>query len=146
MSEVSGPNTCHQHIIEQFCATGGATDFPGPELLLRTIGAKSGLPGTTPLGYVRDGDHLVIIAAAEAMPTEPDWYHNLVAHPVVSVGLGSDTFQATATVIEGSERDRLYALIALYPGYVDYRQKAIQYIPINLLTRRDARIDEGVNR
>jgi deazaflavin-dependent oxidoreductase (nitroreductase family) len=132
---MSGPNTYNQHIIEQFRATGGTTDFPGPVVLLTTTGAKSGQPRTTPVGYARDGDNLVIIASAGGAPTHPDWYFNLVAHPMVTVELGSETFHARATVVEGVERDRLYALVALVPGFADPSEKTTRHIPLIILTR-----------
>ena len=136
---MSGPNTYNQHIIEQFRATGGTTDYPGPLVLLTTTGAKSGQPRTTPLAYSRDGANLVIIASAGGAPTHPDWYHNLVAHPVVTVELGSETFQVRATVVEGEERDRLYAQHALALGFAesDYRQKTTRQIPVIILTCAD---------
>ena len=134
---MSGPNTYNQHMIEQFRATGGKTDYSGPLLLLTTTGAKSGQPRTTPVAYSNDGDQLVIIASAGGAPTHPDWYHNLVAHPMVRVELGSETFQACATVVEGGERDRLYAQHALALGFStsDYRQKTARQIPVIILAR-----------
>ena len=136
---MSGPNTYNQHIIDQFRATGGTTDYPGPLVLLTTTGVKSGQPRTTPVAYSKDGDRLIIIASAGGAPTHPDWYHNLMAHPMVTVELGSQTFQARATVVEveGAERDRLYAQHALALGFsiADYRQKTTRHIPVILLTR-----------
>jgi deazaflavin-dependent oxidoreductase (nitroreductase family) len=132
---MSGLNTYNQRIIEQFRATGGTTDFPGPVVLLTTTGAKSGQARTTPVGYARDGDHLVIIASAGGAPTHPDWYFNLVAHPMVTVELGSETFHARATVVEGAERDRLYTLVALVPGFTDPSEKTTRHIPVIILTR-----------
>ncbi|HEX3269663.1 MAG TPA: nitroreductase/quinone reductase family protein [Ktedonobacterales bacterium] len=134
---MSGPNEYNQRIIEQFRAMGGETDFPGPVILLTTTGAKSGQPRTTPLGYSTDGDRLVVIASAGGTPTHPAWYFNLVAHPVVTVERGPETFQARATVAESVEYDRLYAQHAQIPGFVDYRQKVTRRIPIIILTRID---------
>src|SRR5690348_15284669 len=129
---MSDRNSYNQQIIKQFRANGGTTDYPGPLVLLTTTGAKSGQPRTTPLAYSIDGDHLVIIASAGGAPTHPDWYYNLVAHPMVTVELGSETFQARATVVEGAERDRLYAQHALVLGFAeaDYRQKTTRRIPV----------------
>ncbi len=143
---MSGPNPYNQHMIEQFRATGGTTDYPGPLVLLTTIGARSGQPRTTPVAYSKDGDQLVIIASAGGAPTHPDWYYNLVAHPMVTVELGSETFQARATVVEGAERDRLYAQHALTLGFSvdDYRQKTTRQIPVIILARVLARMNDVV--
>jgi deazaflavin-dependent oxidoreductase (nitroreductase family) len=134
---MSSPNNFNQQIIRQFRANGGKTDYPGPLVLLTTTGAKSGQPRTTPVAYSIDGAHLVIIASAGGAPTHPDWYHNLVAHPMVTVELGSETFQARARVVAGAERDRLYAQHALALGFSisDYRQKTTRQIPVIILAR-----------
>jgi deazaflavin-dependent oxidoreductase (nitroreductase family) len=140
---MSSPNDYNQHIIEQFRATGGTTDYPGPLVLLTIIGAKSGRPRTTPVAYSIDGSQIVVIASAGGAPTHPDWYHNLVAHPTVTVELGAETFQARATVVEGAERNRLYAQHARVLGFSisDYRQKTSRHIPVIVLTRIDERGD-----
>lgn len=138
---MSDPRNYNQHIIEQFRASGGTSDYPGPLVLLTTAGAKSGRPRTTPVAYSIDGSQLVVIASAGGAPTHPDWYYNLVAHPTVTVELGSETFQAHATVVEGAERDRLYAQHARALGFsiADYRQKTSRHIPVIVLTRVDER-------
>jgi deazaflavin-dependent oxidoreductase (nitroreductase family) len=136
---MSERSTYNERIIAQFRAQAGHTDFDGPVLLLTTIGAKSGQPRTTPLGYSRDGDQLVVIASAGGSPTHPAWYFNLVAHPVVTVEVGADTFAACATVAEGAERERLYALVALVPGFSNPQEKTTRQIPVIILTR----LDEG---
>lgn len=132
---MSDPNTYNQQIIEQFRAHGGTTEYEGPLVLLTTTGARSGQPRTTPVAYSIDGDRLVVIASAGGAPTHPDWYHNLVAHPMVTVELGSETFPACATVAEGAKRDRLYTQHALALGFSDYREKTTRQIPVITLTR-----------
>jgi deazaflavin-dependent oxidoreductase (nitroreductase family) len=134
---MSAPNQYNQHIIEQFRANGGKTDYSGPLVLITTTGAKSGQPRTTPVAYTRDGDQLVIIASAGGAPTHPDWYFNLVARPMVTVELGTETFRARATVVEGAERDRLYAQHARVLGFADYREQTTRRIPVITLTRLD---------
>jgi len=133
---MSSPHNYNQQMIEQYRATGGRVNFPGPLLDLTTTGAKSGQQRTVPVAYSRDGDHLVIIASKGGAPTNPDWYYNLVAHPIVTVELGTETFQARATQVEGAERDRLYAQhAALMPGFAEYQRKTTRNIPVILLTR-----------
>lgn len=122
-------------IIEEFRANKGKVGgpFEGKDLLLlTTTGAKSGLPRTNPAAYIRDGDRLVIIASKAGAPENPDWYHNLLAHPKVSLEIGTETVEATATAItEGPERDRLYAaMVAVMPGFADYETKTSRVIPV----------------
>ena len=98
--------------IEEFRSNGGkvAGIWEGrPLLLLTTSGAKSGKRHTTPTMYLRDGDRLLVFASKGGAPTQPDWYHNLRTHPHVIVEVGDETYEATATVLTGEERDRLYA-------------------------------------
>ena len=101
----------NQLIIQEFRAHGGnVAEFAGtPLLLLTTIGAKSGQKHVTPVGYLADGDRLLIFAANGGRPRQPDWYYNLVAHPDVTVQVGTEEFAARALVLTGEERNRFYA-------------------------------------
>ena len=99
-------------IIKEFRSNGGKPGgpFTGKNLLLlHTIGAKSHQPRVNPLGYIKDGDAFVIIASRGGAPTNPDWYHNILAHPEVELEVGTERFKADATIPEGEERDRLFA-------------------------------------
>lgn len=110
--------------------------FTGRDLLLlTTTGARSGAPRTHPLVYTRDGDRHLVIASKGGAPKHPSWYHNLRAHPVVTVELGSETFQAKAIPIAGGpERRRLYDQhAAINPGFKEYEQKTERVIPAVLL-------------
>jgi len=88
----------NQKVIEDFRGNGGKVGgaFAGaPMILLTHTGAKSGKAHTTPLVYTMEGDRFVIIASKAGAPTNPAWYHNLIAHPEVTVEVGA-------------ERDRLF--------------------------------------
>jgi deazaflavin-dependent oxidoreductase (nitroreductase family) len=128
-------NDWNKSIIAQFHANGG--QVPGRQLLLlHTTGAKSGQPRVNPVAYTRDGDRLVVIASKAGAPTHPDWYHNLVAHPQVSVEIGAEQFQATATVPAEPERTRLFnQMAAVMPGFADYQTKTTRQLPVVVLTR-----------
>ncbi|HEY7850322.1 MAG TPA: nitroreductase family deazaflavin-dependent oxidoreductase [Ktedonobacterales bacterium] len=133
---MSGPNNYNQTVIERFRANGGNVPGPNKLLLLTTTGAHSGRPRTTPVAYSTDGDRLVIVASKGGAPTNPDWYFNLVANPIVTVELGTERFQARASVAEESERERLYARHAeLMPGFAEYPAKTTRRIPVVLLER-----------
>lgn len=132
-------NNFNQAIITEFRTNGGKVGGQfanSPLLLLTTIGAKSGQPRTTPLVYVTDGDRMIIFASKAGAPTNPDWYHNLVANPSVTVERGSERFQARASIAEGPERERLYAqTIQQLPQFAEYQQKTTRQIPIIILQR-----------
>lgn len=127
-------------IIEEFRANGGETfgPFKGrPLLLLTTTGAKSGETHTTPLVYSKDGDRYVIIASMGGAPKHPAWYFNVKANPKVTLEVGTEKFQATATIAEGAERDRLYEKQAeAMPAFNDYEAKTARVIPVVVLERR----------
>jgi deazaflavin-dependent oxidoreductase (nitroreductase family) len=107
-------------------------------LVLTTKGAKSGEERETPLVYSwEDGRH-VIVASKGGAPTNPNWYHNLRAHPVVTVEAGGQKFKAKAQVIGDEDYERLYKQHAdLHPGFWDYRQKTTRKIPVIVLEPLD---------
>src|SRR6266571_8130919 len=99
-------NDWNRKMIDEFRANGGKVGgmWEGrPLLVLTTTGAKSGRRHTTPTMYLRDGNRLLVFASKGGAPTHPDWYHNLVAHPEVTVEVGTETFDAIAVVTEDSE-------------------------------------------
>jgi deazaflavin-dependent oxidoreductase (nitroreductase family) len=132
-------NEFNRRVIEDFRANGGKVSgqFAGaPMLLLTTKGAKSGRTYTTPLVHTRDGDRIIIIASKAGAPKSPDWYHNLVANPIVTVEVGTQQFQAKAVVTAGAERERLYnAQAKQMPIFNEYRQKTTRQIPVIALER-----------
>lgn len=132
-------NEFNRHLIDEFRTNGGKVSGPfgnAPILLLTTTGAKSGKERINPLVFTRDGDRIVIIASKGGYPTSPDWFHNLVAHPDVRVELPGETFEAKATVVDGGERDRLFAAqAALMPNFTEYQEKTERRIPVVVLDR-----------
>ncbi|MDQ6617669.1 MAG: nitroreductase family deazaflavin-dependent oxidoreductase [Actinomycetota bacterium] len=120
-------------IIKEFRAQGGKVggQFEGaPMLLLTTTGAKSGKRRTVPLMYLPHGDRVVVFASKAGAATNPDWYHNLVAHPMATVEIGTRVFDTTATVETDEVRDQLFAQQAeLYPGFAEYQRMTKRKIP-----------------
>ncbi|WP_169947839.1 nitroreductase family deazaflavin-dependent oxidoreductase [Microbispora sp. H11081] len=125
-------------IIEEFRANGGKVGgaFEGtPLILLTTTGAKSGAARTNPVACLRDGDRFLVFASYAGAPRNPDWYHNLLANPTVTVEAGDgttiETFTATAVPLTGEERDRMYARQAeLVPIFAEYQKKTSRVIPV----------------
>lgn len=124
-------------IIDEFRANDGKVGgaFAGaPMLLLHTTGARTGADRVNPLVHGRDGDNLVIFATKGGAPTDPDWYHNLLAHPDVTVEVGTEIVPVRARVAEGDERDRLWSLQKeLMPGFAEYEAKTTRQIPVIVL-------------
>jgi deazaflavin-dependent oxidoreductase (nitroreductase family) len=132
-------NDWNQKIIEEFRANEGRVggQFEGaPVLLLTTTGARSGRRHTTPVMYQAAGATLYVFASKAGAPTNPDWYHNLVANPTTTVEVGTDSYEATAAPLAGEERDRIYAeQVARYPGFGEYQEKTTRIIPVVEITR-----------
>lgn len=136
-------NEWNKSIIEEFRANAGKVggQFEGaPLLLLHTTGAKSGKERLNPLMYLPDGDRAIIFASKGGSPDNPDWYHNLVANPGVSVEVGTETYPATATVLKGDERERVWVeQKTRYPQFQGYEDSAPQRtIPVIALERATA--------
>jgi len=133
-------NDFNQKIIDEFHGNAGKVGggFAGAAmLLLHTTGAKSGKPRTNPLVYSKDGDRYVIVASKGGAPTNPDWYHNLVANPAAAIEVGTEKIDVEARVATGEERDRLYAEHAKpMPAFLEYQQRAKRTIPVVVLTRK----------
>ncbi len=130
----------NQAIIDEFRSNGGKVGgfFANTTLLLlSTTGAKSGQPRINPLACLQDGDRLVVFATKGGAPTSPDWYHNVVANPTVTVEVGTEKYEAEATVVTGEERDRIYARqAARVQAFADYEKKTTRKIPVVALTRK----------
>jgi deazaflavin-dependent oxidoreductase (nitroreductase family) len=126
-------------VIDEFRANGGRVGGPfegAPLLLLTSIGAKSGEARTTPLMYLPDGERIVIFASKAGAPTNPAWYHNLLANPSATVEVGGDIFDVDVSVASGDERERLFSQqSAVMPQFADYAQKTTRQIPVVVLER-----------
>lgn len=138
---MSDMNEWNKKVIAEFRANGGKVggQFEGaPLLLLHTVGAKSGQTRINPLVYTVDGDRFIIIASKGGAPSSPDWYYNIVAHPDVTVEIGTEQFPVHATIAEEPERTRLYdQQAALMPNFAEYQRNTSRRIPVVILERTE---------
>ena len=120
--------------------TGGRITVIGrsalPTLLLTTRGRKSGLPRTVPLLYAPDGDGFVVTASNWGQQIHPAWSANLLASADATVLLsGGREIPVRATLAEGPERDRVWALVTrVWPAYDTYVVRSGRAIRVFLLT------------
>jgi len=153
-------NDWNAQMIVEFRENDGKLGGPfagAPVLLLTTTGAKSGQQRVNPMMYLAEaglpvsenqqsssglrvssggGDRIYVFASKAGAPTNPDWYHNLVANPQVTVERGTEKYEAVATPLAGAERDRIYAIQAeRYPGFAEYQEKTTRTIPVVALDR-----------
>lgn len=130
----------NQRIIDEFRANAGkppSWSGSSPLVLLHHRGARSGAERVNPVAYLDDDGRYVIFASKAGAPTNPDWYHNLKAHPDTTIEVGSDTVAVTAAEATGEERDRLFAAQAQRsPQFAEYQEKTDRVIPVIVLTPR----------
>jgi deazaflavin-dependent oxidoreductase (nitroreductase family) len=133
----TSPQDFNARIIDEFRANEGRVGGPfegSTLLLLHHIGAKSGKDRINPLVYNRDGERYVVFASKAGAPTNPDWYHNLKAHPDVTIEVGTDTIDVRAEAATGEERDRLFqAQTERSPQFAEYQSKTERVIPVIVL-------------
>jgi deazaflavin-dependent oxidoreductase (nitroreductase family) len=125
-------------IVAEFRANAGRVGgmFAGADLLLlHHTGARSGAERVSPLAYQRVGESYAVFASKAGAPGNPDWFHNLVAHPDTTVEVGTSTIQVTARVAEPAEREVIWdKQKQRSPGFADYEQRAApRKIPVVLL-------------
>jgi len=131
----------NQQIIDEFRANeghvGGMFEVMSL-LLLHHTGAKSGTERVNPLAFLTDDGRYVVFASKGGAPTNPGWYWNLKANPDVTIEVGTDSIEATASEATGEQRERLFRAQAdRFPQFDDYVQKAAgRKIPVMVLTPR----------
>ena len=141
MNQTEEINERNRQVIAEFRegavrARGGGGAFSSPVLLLTTTGAKSGRRRTNPLRYLAENGRIFVCASFQGSANHPDWYHNLVANPRVTVEIGAETYEAEPRLITGAERDRLYAKQCEQAlQFADYAKRTTRVIPVVELIR-----------
>lgn len=112
-------------------------------LALTTIGAKTGLERTSPVGYGTDGDGWLITASAAGAKNHPAWYYNLAANPDrATIEIGGERIPVTATQYDPDEAEVKFASMIQTSSpmarrtLLGYRASTDRTIPIIRLTRR----------
>ncbi|HEX4865294.1 MAG TPA: nitroreductase family deazaflavin-dependent oxidoreductase [Acidimicrobiales bacterium] len=123
--------------VRRYMETGGDVghDWNGVHtLVLTTTGRTSGQPRRNAMIYGRDGASYVVIASQGGMPTHPNWYLNVLAHPDVEVQVGPVRLAVRARTAEGEERDRLWRMMAgIWPNFDVYQTRTDRRIPVLVL-------------
>ena len=132
----------NSQVIAEFRENGGTVTTAGfgrSLVLVHHVGARSGTERVTPLVPVRDGDDTWLIAASKAgAPDNPDWYHNLLAHPDVRIETPDDgEVEVHVTELTGAARDAAWDRFKeMSDGFRSYEEKTTRTIPVLALTRR----------
>lgn len=127
----------NRKIIEEFRSNGGRVGGPfegAPVLLLHTTGAKSGRNRVNPVMYQAVDDSFAVFASKGGAPTNPDWFHNLLAHPLADIEVGTETRRVRARVADGEEREHLWERQKTrFPNFAAYEARTSRRIPVVVL-------------
>jgi F420H(2)-dependent quinone reductase len=130
--------TGHQFVYERSGGRLGHRILGVPCLLLRTVGAKTGLTRTNSLVYARDGDDYLVVASNGGAPRSPGWYHNLRANPEVEIQVATRQLSARARVVPAGDADyeRLWDIVNANnrDRYRAYQKSTARPIPVVVLT------------
>lgn len=126
--------------------SGGGRTMGINTLILTTVGRRSGVERTNPVGWFPgpDGSWL-IVASANGAVNNPAWYYNLAAHPdKVRIEVGGDTVAVIAEQLHGAEREAAWQQItAAAPRFGQYQHKTDRELPIIRLARKAGADQEG---
>jgi deazaflavin-dependent oxidoreductase (nitroreductase family) len=133
-------NDFNQQVIDEFRSNEGKVGGPfegAPMILLTTTGAKSGEQRTTPLVCREGDDGTIFVFASKAGAQEnPAWYHNVLAHPQVTVEKGTERYAAIAKPLQDAKRDEIWeAHVKAMPNFGEYERKTSRTIPVIELRR-----------
>ena len=105
-----------------------------PICLLTTKGRKSGLPRVAPLLFLEDGDNVVVVASKGGLPTNPQWFYNVVANPDCTLQVKRNVREMRGRVATGSEREALWGkLVDMYADFASYQSWTDREIPVVVL-------------
>ncbi len=129
----------NEQVIADFRA-GGEISVEGVHrdrlVLLTTTGARTFAPMTVPVMFTTTDRGILVIASNDGAETEPQWYRNLVADPVVHVEEPSKQYDGAARVLAQKVREQAWAkLTAEYPFFVDQQEKAGRELPLVEITK-----------
>ena len=127
--------------VEEYERSGGNSgttllDTGLPVVVVTNLGAKSGKVRKTPLMRVEHEGTYAVIGSQGGAPKDPQWVHNLRAHPHVEVQDGPLKLDMAVREVSGTERQEWWTrAVAAYPPYAEYQQKTDRLIPVFVLER-----------
>lgn len=105
-----------------------------PCIILTTKGAKSGNLRKTPLMRVTDGASYAVVGSMGGAPNDPQWVHNLRAHPEANLQDGPTLLGYTVREVEADEKAAWWARCTeVWPAYDTYQAATERVIPVFVL-------------
>jgi deazaflavin-dependent oxidoreductase (nitroreductase family) len=132
----------NREVVAEFRARGGevgGTYQDMPLLLLHHVGARSGTARVNPVTYMPLDHGFAVFASNGGLPTNPDWYHNLRAHPGVTIEVRTKTIPVVARVAEGEEAERIWTRQKeVNPLFAEFETSTTRQIPVVVLEPLEA--------
>jgi deazaflavin-dependent oxidoreductase (nitroreductase family) len=105
-----------------------------PIVVITSVGRKSGALRKNPLMRVERGGKYLAVASVGGRPTNPEWYYNFLANPVVELQDGPEPRLYRARLLEGEERaDWWDHAVRTWSTYGEYQKRTSRQIPIFVL-------------
>lgn len=126
--------------LRRYLATDGEDGYLStsgvPNLILTTIGRRSGKPYSTPLYFGEHDGRYLLVASYAGSDTHPKWYLNLVANPDVEIQIRGERFAARARTATADEKPALWDVMTkMYPRFQTFQESTEREIPIVILER-----------
>ena len=114
----------------------GILDVAGlPNLVLTVPGRKSGIPRSTNLLTVPDGDEWLIAGSYFGAPKPPLWVNNLRATETAQIRYKKLDHTVTWREMTGPDRDAAWQTMrATWPNFDKYEERTDRLIPVFRLT------------
>lgn len=121
--------------------TGGRVtilDIAGlPNLVLTVVGRKSGIPRSTPLLCVPDGDTWLIAGSYFGGPDMPVWVGNIRAAGRAEITVDRATVPVTSEELTDDARAEAWqVMLRTWPNFAKYEERTDRLIPVFRLTPR----------
>jgi deazaflavin-dependent oxidoreductase (nitroreductase family) len=127
--------------VETYEATGGREantlrETGIPVIIVTSRGASSGKLRKFALMRVEHEGEYALVASMGGAPTNPAWYHNLIAEPLVMIQDGPEPHDYTTHIADGDERAAWWdRAVAVFPAYAEYAKRTERVIPVFVATR-----------
>jgi deazaflavin-dependent oxidoreductase (nitroreductase family) len=97
----------------------GVLDLVGlPSIQVTVPGRKTGIPRTTPLQFVPDGNAFLVVGSNWGSVKHPAWSANLMAAHQVTVRRRAEQFTASVRMLTGVEREQAWhKAVDFWPNY-----------------------------
>ena len=123
--------------IDQYESSGGTegvTIQGAPVIVMTMRGRRSGNVRKAAVMRVEHDGTYAAVASKGGSPENPGWYHNLMAHPDITLQDGTESRPMRAREAEGDERAAWWArAVAAYPPYAEYQTRTDREIPVFVL-------------